>query len=124
MSGCNKPWVISMANPRQLGGALSTLDTGLVAPTSKPSVNFLNFADFKGTYDYANNFVLGGTSFVLSDVVDVALHPGIVSDTTLTDSIEGVPSDATAGPAPGPQGTADAPVPSVDPGAGFDHEIP
>jgi hypothetical protein len=115
---------LATSNPRQLGGTLSTLDTGLVAPKSKPSINFLNFSDFKGKYDYANTFVLGGTSFVLADVVDVALHPDIVSDTTLTDSIEGVPSDATAGPAPGPQGTPDAPVPSVDPGAGFDREIP
>jgi hypothetical protein len=80
-------------DPRQLGGSLRTIDTGLVAPSTKPTINYLNYGDFKGKYDYANTFAPGGTSFTLADIADVALHPDVVADTTLTDSIEGTPTD-------------------------------
>lgn len=81
---------------RQLGGTLRTLDTGVVAPLTKPSIDYLNYSEFKGTYTYANDWSLGGTSFTLADVVDVALHPDVVGDTTLTDFSEGVPTDDEA----------------------------
>ncbi len=80
-------------DPRQLGGSLRTIDTGLVAPLAKPTIDYLNYNDFKGTYDYEDTFAPGDTSFTLADITDVALHPDVVADTTLTDSIEGTPSD-------------------------------
>jgi hypothetical protein len=81
---------------RQLGGSLRTIDTGVVAPDAKPTINYLNYNDFKGKYDYTNDTTLGGTSFALADVADVALHPDVVADTTLTDSIEGTVSDSAS----------------------------
>jgi hypothetical protein len=80
---------------RALGGSLRTIDTGLVAPDTKPTVNYLNYNDFKGTYDYATTYALGNTSFTLADVADVALHADFVADTALTDFTEGVPEDTT-----------------------------
>jgi hypothetical protein len=78
---------------QQLGGSLRTAATGLVGPTTKPTINYLNFDDFKGNYTYANTFVLGATSFTLADLSDLALHPDVAQD-ILTDSwIEGVPAD-------------------------------
>ncbi len=91
-----------------LGGALTAVFTGLVAPANKPAVNYLNFDDFKGTYAYANDYVLGGTSFTLADVSDLALHPDVAQD-ILTDSwIEGVPADGSLliGHSPAPVGDA------------------
>lgn len=81
---------------RQLGGSLRTLDTGIVAPTTKPSIDYLNYSDFKGIYVYGNDYALGNTSFTLADVADVALHPDVVADATLTDFIEGTPTDEDA----------------------------
>jgi hypothetical protein len=83
---------------RQLGGTLSQLTTSVVTPAAKPTINFLNFADFKGTFVYANNYALGGTSFLLSDVADLALHPDLLTDTTpATDNnFESTPTDAIA----------------------------
>ena len=83
-------------NERQLGGSLSTLNTGLLAPSIKPVVNYLNYDDYKGNYTYANNYAVGNTSFLLSSLVDVALYPGFIVDTTLTSFIEGVPVDMDA----------------------------
>lgn len=82
---------------RQLGGTLSTIDTGIVAPTAKPTVNFLNYDDFKGTYDYADDHALGGTTFKLGDVTDLSLHPNVVADATpaVEGDFEDVPADTT-----------------------------
>lgn len=87
---------------RQLGGSLSTLDTGIVEPVNKVSVNYLNFEDYRGTYSYANTFALGGTSFTLADVADLALHPDVVADSLNGDMVEDVPDDTSTVPSNNP----------------------
>jgi hypothetical protein len=82
---------------RQLGGSLRTIDTGFVAPDTKPAVDYLNFDDFKGNYNYANDHVLGDTSFTLADVSDLAIHPDVVSDTLSGTSFEDVPPNGGGG---------------------------
>jgi hypothetical protein len=64
------------SDPRAIGGKRFVLE-GPTIGTEKniPAVNYLNYDDYKGTFTYANNFVLGGTSFVLSDLVDIAIQP-------------------------------------------------
>lgn len=64
-------------DPRQLGGRLASL-TRFVDNKQTATVNYLNFDDFKGTFEYADDYALGGTSFRLRDLVDIALYPDIV----------------------------------------------
>jgi hypothetical protein len=88
---------------RQLGGKLVPFATKLVEPNTKPVVNYLDFSTFKGTYSYANDYVLAGTSFTLADVSDLALHPAVVQDTLTPGSLEPIPADALI-PRPGNDG--------------------
>lgn len=83
-------------NERQLAGSLTTMNTGLVAPTLKPPVNYLNYDDYKGNYIYANNYAVGNTSFLLSQLADISLYPSFIMDTTLTPFIEGITPDMGA----------------------------
>lgn len=80
-----------------LGGELTTLDTGI--ETVAPTITYLPFDDFKGTYTYADTYALGNTSFRLADVVDLALHPTVIKDmSTVVGTFEGVPEQtATTG---------------------------
>lgn len=66
-------------DPRIGGGKLYILE-GPSITTEKvvPTVNYLNFDDFKGTFSYPSNFVLGGTSFRLIDLIDTAIYPDIL----------------------------------------------
>lgn len=108
----------------QLGGSLRSSDSGLVAPTSKPPINFLNFDDFKSTYSYANTFALGGTSFTLADVSDRALHADEVPDTLTDDWTEGAPEDtATGAPPPAPPAPPEPPAGGGGQGGGDQQQV-
>jgi hypothetical protein len=64
-------------DPRELPGNAQNIDetpaTNAVAP------DYLDFADYKGTFIYTEDYPLGNTSFVLRDLVDLALYPDIVA---------------------------------------------
>lgn len=92
---------------RRLGGKLRTMDTGLVAPAFKPTINYLSFDDFKGVYAFPNDYKLGGTSFTLADVTDLTLHSDLVSDTSPTtlNDYESTPVEGAAGSDSGSGGT-------------------
>lgn len=65
---------------RKTGGKLFVLEGPTITnATSVPTVNYLNFDDFKGRFSYANDYSLGGTSFALRDVVDISLYPEIIA---------------------------------------------
>lgn len=67
-------------DPRELGGKLYKLEgPDLTTEKNTPAVDYLNYDTFKGKFDYEDTYVLAGTSFSLRDLVDVALHPDVVS---------------------------------------------
>lgn len=65
-------------DPRELSGNLVDPEI-IITADPKPQIDYLNFALYKGTFKYADDFALGGTSFVLRDLVDLALYPDVVS---------------------------------------------
>jgi hypothetical protein len=68
------------SDPKALGGTLSTLTSPIVAPSTKPTVDLLNFDDYKGTFTYANTDVLGGTSFTIAELVDTNIHATVMAE--------------------------------------------
>jgi hypothetical protein len=70
-------------DPRVLGGKLAVLPV-VDDVKETATVNYLNFDDFKGTFDYDQNFQLGDTSFHLHDIVDSLLYPTIIVAATNT----------------------------------------
>lgn len=64
------------ADPRALGGQL--LATPLSNTKNTNTIDFLNFDDFKGIFDYPANFQLGNTSFTLAMLVDTLLYPDLI----------------------------------------------
>lgn len=111
------------AGTRRLGGKLSVGTTTVVTANTRPTVNFLNFDDYKGVYEYANSYPLANTTFTLADMSDLALHPTVVEDVLTTSFSEDVPADITA---PGtvtdptaPPGSDVNPLPPDDPNQQF-----
>ena len=73
---------IAGTDPRQLGGTLVSPASAPATTVEKPAVNYLNYDTFKGIFGYANSYMLGGTSYALRDVVDMALYPDITKPLT------------------------------------------
>jgi hypothetical protein len=82
---------------RQLGGSFTAANTGLAASAfhTKPSVNYLNFDNFKGKYRYQAETPVANTSFVYGDLVDLALHANIIENVSVVGSIEASPDDTS-----------------------------
>jgi hypothetical protein len=59
---------------KALAGKLTTLETGLVAPETKPTVDLLDFNEYKGTFEYSNTAILANTTFAIEDLVDSSIH--------------------------------------------------
>jgi hypothetical protein len=79
-----------------LGGSLRVPKRPVLRrQTAKPSVNYLNFDDYKGHYTLPPETILGNTSFTIADLDDLTLHPDILEDISGGDSIEGSPADGT-----------------------------
>lgn len=92
---------------RTLGGKLTAPAVTVSAPASKPTINYLNYDNYKGTFAYANNYTLGGTSFRLQDVVDIAINKSVVSAVPTAVAVSSVTGDTGFGSGvgyPGPDG--------------------
>ncbi len=75
-----------------LGGKLSTPVAPSIAKTT-PTVNYLNPDTYQGKFSYANSTVLGGTTFRLSDLVDLASSSTIVKP--LVSEVTNLPTKVT-----------------------------
>ena len=67
-------------DPRQLGGKL--LDGG-IAPryVDRGAPTYLNYDDYRGKFEWANNYALANTTFRIQDVVDTLMYPDIIQVT-------------------------------------------
>lgn len=83
-------------DPRDLGGRLTTPAVTVDVPDTKPTIDYLNFNDFKGRFTYANTYVLANTSFVLQDLVDLHLHAELVTPRVPPPPPAAVPFDPTS----------------------------
>lgn len=88
-------------DPKQLGGKLLTRTTTVPTANGLPNITYLSFDDYKGIYVYANDYVLANTSFILSDLVDIAIHPDVATPLPVVDY---VPPTPVGTPTPGADG--------------------
>lgn len=90
-------------DPRAIGGVLTVLKGPNISnTTTTPVVDYLNYSDFKGTFGYANGFVLGNSAFRLQDVVDIALYPDLIIPKTPTGNNPGGNGSTSPNPSPDP----------------------
>lgn len=66
-------------DPKVLGGKRTALTTNITEPATLPTINYLNFDEFKGKYSWADTTVLGGTSFTLRDLVDTTIAADVTT---------------------------------------------
>jgi hypothetical protein len=90
-------------DPKQLAGKLTPQTITVVS--TLPNITYLNFDDYKGKYTYANDYVLANTSFKLSDLVDIAIHPDVATPLPTVEYVPPTPigtgPSAPAGPGDG-----------------------
>jgi hypothetical protein len=65
---------------KDLGGSLRTITTNVPQPVTKPTINLLNFDDYKGKFDYSDTDKLAGTSFAIQDLVDTHIHNDVMAE--------------------------------------------
>ena len=68
---------ITGADPRELSGEVQTPDIAVASASVLP--DYLDFETYKGNFEYGDYAALGDTSFVLRDLVDIALVPDVVT---------------------------------------------
>lgn len=84
-------------DPRQLGGKL--VDGGIAPRTvDRGAPVYLNYDDYRGTFEWANNYALANTSFRIENVVDTLLYPDIIQvvGTTATGGEQAPAGEPTA----------------------------